>query len=199
MTVKNTFTSTNLKTVFLFALMAFTLVSPAQINVGSIPVVEKYVVGYNDVTKMKFINDAMLYKEGWQKLAQPKFWQQIMNLSPDSAIVSIGSNRKMLDRINIKEWNKLSDVQHTLYRDSVRKANNIPDSLNVLITIGKKDFYEFKKVMPTINRSIDVFKQNGIISNFVQDNQSLSNAGVLRGLHFQAPPFDQFLKENTFI
>ena len=162
MTVKNTFTSTNLKTVFLFALMAFTLVSPAQINVGSIPVVEKYVVGYNDVTKMKFINDAMLYKEGWQKLAQPKFWQQIMNLSPDSAIVSIGSNRKMLDRINIKEWNKLSDVQHTLYRDSVRKANNIPDSLNVLITIGKKDFYEFKKVMPTINRSIDVFKQNGV-------------------------------------
>ncbi len=162
MTVKNTYTSTNLKTVFLFALLAFTLVSPAQINVGSIPVVEKYVVGYNDVTKMKFINDAMLYKEGWQKLAQPKFWQQIMNLSPDSAIVSIGSNRKMLDRINIKEWNKLSDVQHTLYRDSVRKANNIPDSLNVLITIGKKDFYEFKKVMPTINRSIDVFKQNGV-------------------------------------
>lgn len=36
-----------------------------------------------------------------------------------------------------------------------------------------------------------VFKQNGINANFVQDNQSLSNTGVLRGLHFQAPPFDQ--------
>lgn len=36
-----------------------------------------------------------------------------------------------------------------------------------------------------------VFKQNGIQVNFIQDNQSLSNAGVLRGLHFQAPPFDQ--------
>ncbi len=36
-----------------------------------------------------------------------------------------------------------------------------------------------------------VFKQNGINVNFVQDNQSLSNSGVLRGLHFQAPPFDQ--------
>lgn len=36
-----------------------------------------------------------------------------------------------------------------------------------------------------------VFKQNGIRANFIQDNQSLSNAGVLRGLHFQAPPFDQ--------
>ena len=36
-----------------------------------------------------------------------------------------------------------------------------------------------------------VFKQNGINANFVQDNQSLSNTGVLRGLHFQAPPFEQ--------
>lgn len=37
----------------------------------------------------------------------------------------------------------------------------------------------------------DVFKQNGITPHFVQDNQSLSNAGVLRGLHFQAPPHAQ--------
>jgi dTDP-4-dehydrorhamnose 3,5-epimerase len=37
----------------------------------------------------------------------------------------------------------------------------------------------------------DVFKQNGITVNFLQDNQSLSSTGVLRGLHFQAPPFDQ--------
>ena len=37
----------------------------------------------------------------------------------------------------------------------------------------------------------DVFKQNNITVNFVQDNQSLSSTGVLRGLHFQAPPFDQ--------
>lgn len=35
------------------------------------------------------------------------------------------------------------------------------------------------------------FKQNGIEANFVQDNQSLSHSGVLRGLHFQAPPHDQ--------
>jgi dTDP-4-dehydrorhamnose 3,5-epimerase len=35
------------------------------------------------------------------------------------------------------------------------------------------------------------FESNGIIINFVQDNQSLSQKGVLRGLHFQAPPFAQ--------
>lgn len=36
-----------------------------------------------------------------------------------------------------------------------------------------------------------VFKDHGIDAKFIQDNQSLSNSGVLRGLHFQAPPFDQ--------
>jgi len=35
------------------------------------------------------------------------------------------------------------------------------------------------------------FAENGLDIEFVQDNQSLSQKGVLRGLHFQAPPFDQ--------
>jgi len=35
------------------------------------------------------------------------------------------------------------------------------------------------------------FKDCGIDAEFVQDNQSFSVAGVVRGLHFQAPPFAQ--------
>ena len=35
------------------------------------------------------------------------------------------------------------------------------------------------------------FKESGVITSFVQDNQSLSQRGVLRGLHFQSPPFAQ--------
>ena len=37
----------------------------------------------------------------------------------------------------------------------------------------------------------DVLKENGVETNFVQDNQSLSQKGILRGLHFQSPPFAQ--------
>jgi dTDP-4-dehydrorhamnose 3,5-epimerase len=37
----------------------------------------------------------------------------------------------------------------------------------------------------------EVFAQNGIPFEFVQDNQSFSTAGVLRGLHFQNSPFAQ--------
>lgn len=35
------------------------------------------------------------------------------------------------------------------------------------------------------------FEKAGIKENFVQDNQSLSQTGVLRGLHFQKQPFAQ--------
>lgn len=35
------------------------------------------------------------------------------------------------------------------------------------------------------------FIRLGIDKNFVQDNESMSGKGVLRGLHFQKPPFDQ--------
>jgi len=36
-----------------------------------------------------------------------------------------------------------------------------------------------------------VFKQNGIDCAFIQDNQSSSSKGVIRGLHFQKAPFAQ--------
>ena len=39
--------------------------------------------------------------------------------------------------------------------------------------------------------SKDSFLKVGLDLDFVQDNQSLSHKGVLRGLHFQNPPFAQ--------
>jgi dTDP-4-dehydrorhamnose 3,5-epimerase len=37
----------------------------------------------------------------------------------------------------------------------------------------------------------EAFRKIGISSTFVQDNQSCSKKGVIRGLHFQKPPFAQ--------
>ncbi|MCX6291594.1 MAG: dTDP-4-dehydrorhamnose 3,5-epimerase [Bacteroidetes bacterium] len=36
-----------------------------------------------------------------------------------------------------------------------------------------------------------LFSEYGITAEFVQDNQSMSHRGVLRGLHFQNPPHEQ--------
>jgi dTDP-4-dehydrorhamnose 3,5-epimerase len=37
----------------------------------------------------------------------------------------------------------------------------------------------------------DIFAQNDINVKFIQDNHSRSQKGVLRGMHFQKPPFSQ--------
>ena len=39
--------------------------------------------------------------------------------------------------------------------------------------------------------NLSKFKEIGIHDDFVQDNQSISAKGVLRGLHFQNPPYAQ--------
>ena len=39
--------------------------------------------------------------------------------------------------------------------------------------------------------SKEAFRKNGLDVNFEQDNQSFSSKGVVRGLHFQNPPFAQ--------
>ncbi|HOE05405.1 MAG TPA: dTDP-4-dehydrorhamnose 3,5-epimerase [Bacteroidales bacterium] len=41
----------------------------------------------------------------------------------------------------------------------------------------------------TYNRS--TFEKSGLVTHFVQDNESMSNAGVVRGLHYQLEPFAQ--------
>jgi dTDP-4-dehydrorhamnose 3,5-epimerase len=38
---------------------------------------------------------------------------------------------------------------------------------------------------------LDKLRENGVDLDFVQDNESLSGKGVVRGLHFQNPPYAQ--------
>lgn len=59
-----------------------------------------------------------------------------------------------------------------------------------LIEITPKVFEDERgSFLETYNEKI--FRDNGIRAKFVQDNQSYSIKGVLRGLHFQKPPFAQ--------
>ena len=62
----------------------------------------------------------------------------------------------------------------------------IPDVLIVEPQIfGDQRGYFFE----SYNR--DKYREKGIDCEFVQDNESFSRRGVLRGLHYQAAPFTQ--------
>lgn len=63
-------------------------------------------------------------------------------------------------------------------------------SLNGLILV-KPQIFEDKRGFFMERYNKQLFQQNGIDVDFVQDNHSHSSKGVLRGLHYQLPPFAQ--------
>ncbi|MDD4937511.1 MAG: dTDP-4-dehydrorhamnose 3,5-epimerase [Candidatus Shapirobacteria bacterium] len=68
--------------------------------------------------------------------------------------------------------------------------NFIKTKIDGLITIEPSVFNDDRGFfMETYSKK--VFADNGINVEFVQDNHSRSTKGVLRGLHFQKPPFAQ--------
>ena len=66
------------------------------------------------------------------------------------------------------------------------KKLDIPDVILVMPKIYRDDRGYFMEIYKESE-----FKENGIKSNFIQDNQSFSKYGVLRGLHFQLNPYAQ--------
>lgn len=68
------------------------------------------------------------------------------------------------------------------------KVSNTPFEglLEIIPTVFEDDrgwFYEFYKE--------ETFKKHNIHYSFVQENQSFSKKGIVRGLHFQLPPYAQ--------
>ncbi len=65
-----------------------------------------------------------------------------------------------------------------------------PTSIDGLIEIFPRIFGDTRGLFFESYQK-EIFIENGIPFDFVQDNQSFSTAGVLRGLHFQNSPFAQ--------
>ena len=68
--------------------------------------------------------------------------------------------------------------------------NVIPTSIDGVFIIEPKVFKDARGYFFESFSQRDFEKQIGKI-NFVQDNESMSSYGVMRGLHFQRPPFTQ--------
>ena len=59
------------------------------------------------------------------------------------------------------------------------------------LLIIKPDVFEDERGYFFESFNLEKFLKAGIDLKFVQDNESMSKKGVLRGLHFQSPPFAQ--------
>lgn len=64
-------------------------------------------------------------------------------------------------------------------------------SIDGVLVIEPKVFYDERGHFLETFNARDFLQATGVEAVFVQDNESKSNEGTLRGLHFQVPPYDQ--------
>ena len=163
----------------LLFLFLIPVVSLAQVT-GSTQVVEKTVVSYNETEKLSFLVDSNLYTQGWSELSQAKFWQQVINLSSDTCLVNVASERTLVNKVCRADWSTLTDEQKKLCKDSILCNNNLDSSTTQYVTSGINEFYELKKVLPDISKAIDVFEKNGGDPWYAQTILLIESPGKLK-------------------
>lgn len=140
---------------------------------------EKIHVMTNELD-MDLMSANPLFEEGWDELAQPKFWRKIMRLSPDSCIINVAASREIIDVVSIQDWNKQSDAEKDAFRDSVRTARGLETDARIFVTTGKNDFYKFDKVLPTITDGIHAFELNEVDPWYAQAILLIESPGQLK-------------------
>ena len=154
------------------------LISTAAFAVTpSYSLVTKTLTTSTDTVKMSFVSNAALFNEFWDTLPQVKFWQDVIRLSADTAIVNVASCRKPLQRIPICEWSCRNELNKDEFKKFVCLSNLLPDNTNLYVTAGKKEFYEYKRVIPTIGPSIKAFLNNDVDPWYAQTILLIENPG----------------------
>ena len=126
------------------------------------------VAGLHLSENYHFVENKQLYSEGWDTLVQPNFWRTLMTMGADSALINIGSTRQIIKKVAVADWNRINDAEKDLIRDSVKNHYGLPAEEHVYMTSGKKAFYDFERVMPSIGRGIAIFGQNNVDPFYAQ-------------------------------
>lgn len=155
----------NIKHIVLFFTLIIGVNSYAQL-LEKHRVVE--VVGLHPYDDYKFVQSQQLYDEGWDTLKQPNFWRTLMTMEDDSALINIGSTRQIIRKVSVKDWDQLTDDNKNSIRDSVKNHYGLPEDEHVYMTSGKKAFYDFQKVIPSIGRGIEIFNENNVDPFYAQ-------------------------------
>lgn len=121
-----------------------------------------------------------IFVDRWDALPQPQFWKQIMQLSPDSCLVNVASSRQVLCKMSNKDWNKQTEAQKSVFRDSLRVKNNLTADERIYVTTGKNDFYKFTEVYPSLSKGVEAFEKHGVDPWYAQAILLIESPGQLK-------------------
>jgi hypothetical protein len=116
----------------------------------------------NPLQKQLIIHPRIIYKDNWHTLPQTLFWKQIITLSPDSCLINVACNRKVLYKVSYHDWMKKTEPQKEFFIDSLKLVHALAAAEKINVTTGKNDFYKIKEVSPNITKGIQLFQKFGV-------------------------------------
>lgn len=116
----------------------------------------------------------------WDQLAHPKFWQQIMILSPDSVLINVGSTRQIITKMSNKDWHAQTEAQKTIFKDSIRTLYSLNADERINVTTGKKDFYRFDLVFESLPKGVSAFEGFGVDPWYAQSILLIESPGRMQ-------------------
>jgi hypothetical protein len=139
---------------------------------------ENNVASESSFQEILGLNDIIVEK--WNLLPQPLFWKNIMQLSADSCLINVASNRLVLHRMSITDWKAQSEIEKEHFKDSLKRLHNISLDERVYVTTGKSDFYLFNDVLPSIAKGVAAFEANGVDPWYAQAILMIESPGQLK-------------------
>lgn len=153
------------------------------------------VVNPQTVLNENYVFDSDLYNLRIDTVAQVKFWRHIMKLHEDSALVNIASTREILNKVHTKNWGLRNDSIRSVYRDSVRAVKQLDSTNKILLTTGKKFFYDFNKTSQNFNKGIHCFIENTVDPWYAQAILLIESPNKLQKSNAGAYGSFQLMKE----
>ncbi|MEN8928637.1 MAG: hypothetical protein ABF242_05680 [Flavobacteriales bacterium] len=135
---------------------------------------------YDDSLCTYFVPDEQLFDEGWDLLPQPNFWRKVMKLSPDSCIINVAATRQILYYESFIDWKSQTEEEKDSVRNQIRMDYGLDTAELLYVTSGKNHFYDFKKVMPTLSKGIEVFEEQGVNPWYAQSILLIESPGKIQ-------------------
>ena len=134
---------------------------------------------YNDTNRFCIIESGELFQDRWDTLGQAIFWKKIMALSPDSCLINIAKNRKIIVQLAIDEWDQKTDEEKESFKDSIRLLNKLNEEDKIYMTSGKSDFYKFDHILLSIGKGIELFDESEVDPWYAQAILMIESPGKM--------------------
>jgi hypothetical protein len=121
-----------------------------------------------------------LFADKWDALAQPLFWKQIMQLSPDTVLINVSATRQVLKKMATADWGAQTNAEKEAHKAELRTQFGLDENEQLYVTSGKNDFYKFDAVYPQLSRGVAAFEEAGVDPWYAQAILLIESPGQLK-------------------